>query len=347
MVRAVDSNNPTPSGRRWMTGRPARTPWRRRFGPPLGEETAKLHGSLLDDRRRTSAFMSAVERAVRPGDVVVDIGTGTGILALAAARSGAERVYAIEAGEIARYARLIFAANSVDDRVVLIERFANQVVLPERCDVLIAELIGHDPLAEKILSTVRVALRRFLKSDARLIPSGIRLHCVPVTLPGTSRSSRVLTRKRLERWSAWYGVDFSPLARATPPHGQLDFPETRDLEGSHRLGPPVLVESYEFTRLRGPPTGFAQHIELPQGGRLDGFAFHFELVDEHGVFLSTAPDDIDEANHWRVPLWILPTPINVQEGASMRLRFWRQGLNREPRCQLVTSGPRGCQIRPP
>jgi Ribosomal protein L11 methyltransferase (PrmA) len=334
-MRAAGPNHPKPGASEFVAGLRARSLRRWPLGPPLKYATTQLHGSMLDDRRRTSAFISAIEAAVRPGDIVVDIGTGTGILALVAARAGAQRVYAIEVGEIARYARVVFAANGVDDRIVLIERWSDQVVLPEPCDVLIAELVGHDPVAERILSTTRRAIRWFLKPDARLIPSGMKLYCIPVTIPDTPKGSSVFTQRRLQSWSTWYGIDFSPLARATALDGQLDFVDTSDIQCWQRVGPPLLVESYDFRHLRGPSRGVAHRVELLEDGALDALAFYFELVDGSDVFLSTAPDVVDEANHWRSPVWMLRAPVMVQKGDSLGLRFWREGPHREPRCQLV------------
>ena len=75
---------------------------------------------MLDDDRRTEAYLAALTKAVRPEDVVLDIGTGTGVLAVAAARAGARHVYAVEATDIADVAERVFTANGVGDRVTLI-----------------------------------------------------------------------------------------------------------------------------------------------------------------------------------------------------------------------------------
>jgi predicted RNA methylase len=69
---------------------------------PLPVEAVQLHLAMLDDRNRTAAYLEAIRDGVREGDVVVDIGTGTGVLAAAAAQAGARRVYAIEVGDIRR-----------------------------------------------------------------------------------------------------------------------------------------------------------------------------------------------------------------------------------------------------
>ena len=68
----------------------------------LNRDDTSLHATLLSDRTRTHAFLRAIRNVVRPEDVVVEIGTGTALLAMAAIRAGARHVYALEAGPIAR-----------------------------------------------------------------------------------------------------------------------------------------------------------------------------------------------------------------------------------------------------
>jgi Ribosomal protein L11 methyltransferase (PrmA) len=84
----------------------------------VGFDAAPIHVQILNDRVRTSRFIDAIERIVRAGDVVVDIGTGTGILAIAAARAGARHVYAIEEGSIKRSSRFARLDGCVDGQPV-------------------------------------------------------------------------------------------------------------------------------------------------------------------------------------------------------------------------------------
>jgi hypothetical protein len=73
-------------------------------GPTRGGADPVEHARMLHDERRTGDYLHALAEAVRPGDVVLDIGTGSGVLAIAAARAGARRVYAVEASDIAEVA---------------------------------------------------------------------------------------------------------------------------------------------------------------------------------------------------------------------------------------------------
>ena len=76
-----------------------------------GFDSPIVHARMLNDRERTDCFIRAISQNIKAGDVVVDIGTGTGVLAMAAARAGAEHVYAIEAGEMAGLAEKLIAEN--------------------------------------------------------------------------------------------------------------------------------------------------------------------------------------------------------------------------------------------
>src|SRR4051812_12021176 len=125
----------------------------------LSQDVMQLHLEMLNDRTRTLSFIEAIRETVRPDDIVLDIGTGTGILAATAARAGARHVYAIEAGQIQKVARALFESNGLKDRITLIRGWSTQIELPERADVLISEVIGHEPLAEDVLETTADAIR--------------------------------------------------------------------------------------------------------------------------------------------------------------------------------------------
>src|ERR1044071_9186116 len=95
------------------------------------------YGQMIADFGRTAAYAKALERRVTPESVVVDIGTGTGIFALLAARLGARKVYAIDPSDAIEYGRRIAAANGLSERVDFIQGLSTDIQLPEKADVIV------------------------------------------------------------------------------------------------------------------------------------------------------------------------------------------------------------------
>ncbi len=106
----------------------------------------KDYVEMILDQPRTQAYVSALERAVRPGSVVVDIGTGIGIFALLSCRFGARKVYAIEPNDAIHTARRIAADNGFADRIEFIQDVSTRITLSERADVVVSDLRGMLPL---------------------------------------------------------------------------------------------------------------------------------------------------------------------------------------------------------
>ena len=106
---------------------------------------APVHIRMLNDRRRTASYQQAIREAVTSSDTVVDIGTGTGVLAATAAMAGARHVYAVESTGMATLAKEVFAANGLSSRITVIEGRSTQIELPKRADLMVSEMIGNDP----------------------------------------------------------------------------------------------------------------------------------------------------------------------------------------------------------
>ena len=160
------------------------------------------HARMLHDDRRTSDYVAALSQAVRPGDVVLDIGTGSGVLAIAAARAGAKQVYAVEASDIAEAAERVFALNDMGDRITLVAAWSREIELPEPADLLVSEVIGNEPFEEEILETTLDARRRLLKPGRAADPE--RAHSLRTAPPaprdgGEAARARTLGGRALAR----------------------------------------------------------------------------------------------------------------------------------------------------
>ena len=102
----------------------------------------EVHRTMICDRVRTGAFRRAIDSMVRPGDVVLDVGAGSGILSMFAARAGAARVYAVERTTVAVLAQELAAANGFSEVIQVIHGDVMDVELPERVDVIVSKWLG-------------------------------------------------------------------------------------------------------------------------------------------------------------------------------------------------------------
>lgn len=128
----------------------------------------------LKDEARTLAFRGAIRAVVRPGDVVIDVGAGSGILSFFAAEAGAGRVYAVEIDPVSAAAlrRSIMLNPVVADRVCVVEGDAAVVELPRAADVVVAEIIETGLLDEQQVPVLNALRRRGVIADAtRLVPA--------------------------------------------------------------------------------------------------------------------------------------------------------------------------------
>jgi type II protein arginine methyltransferase len=147
----------------------ALTAWLDRQQAPL------WHFSIVRDHDRNLAYARALERFVKPGMIVYEIGTGTSILAMLAARAGAKHVYTCELKpDVAEAAREIIRRNGFEDRVTVINKNAKDVTvgvdLPERADLFVAEIVDNALLGEYVLDLTESARANVLKPGAILLP---------------------------------------------------------------------------------------------------------------------------------------------------------------------------------
>jgi len=279
------------------------------------------HVEMLNDRARTSAFLAAVAEVVRPGDVVVDLGTGTGVLAVAAARAGAEHVYAIEASGIGQIAARVFEANGLADRVTLLEGWSAEVDLPRKADVLVTETIGNEPLDERILEHTIDARSRFLRPDARLVPRAIQIYAIPYELATADIERRRVTPAGIEAWQSWYGIDFSPLAEAARNTAQRTFVKPAATEAWTALAEPVMLAQLDLGTVEVPRVEASAIARVAVSGQIDGVLVFFDCELSNGVRLSTNPALTSRESSWRCPLWTYAEPLSLEAGDEFTLTY--------------------------
>jgi protein arginine N-methyltransferase 1 len=162
---------------------------------------------MLADRIRTDAYCRALRTHVRPGAIVVDIGTATGFLALVAARCGARRVYGIDPSATISLARELAAANGCEDVVEFIQDFSTAVTLSERADVIVSDLRGMTPLFQGGLKAILDARERFLA------PGGVLIPMVDSLWGALAQRPTQFDKRRAATDSDVFGINMQPTRR--------------------------------------------------------------------------------------------------------------------------------------
>lgn len=203
------------------------------------------YGGMIADTARMNAYAAALRRAIAPTSVVVDIGTGTGVLALTACALGARRVIAIEPGPAIEVARESALVNGYADRIEFKRARSTEVELEEPADVIVSDLRGVLPLCGHHLEVVIDARRRFLRPEGALMPQRDLLMAAPVESPetfeglvGGFRNATVgidLESQRTMALNSWTVLHARDVRLLSEPSSwcELDY---RIIEGPHARG---------------------------------------------------------------------------------------------------------------
>jgi predicted RNA methylase len=255
---------------------------------------------LLLDKVRVAAYARALRATVTPDDVVVDVGTGSGVLAVLAAKAGARKVYAIERGGIADLASNVFEENGVADRIELLRVDARDVRFPEPPTIIVTETLGCFGIEEDIVALLKI-LRPRCAPGAKLIPSAVRLMVAPLSDP------RLATE--LENLRDLEGVSLRAVRKRLVQRSHI-----RRVLPEYLAGEPVCMAALELSR-DGLPDTYRARLHATRSGEINSLATWFEADLAPGVTLTNAPD-APQTSWMQLTLPIGP-PLAVEAGASI------------------------------
>jgi enediyne biosynthesis protein CalE3 len=270
------------------------------------------HLSMLMDNVRTDAYRQAISRVVKPGDVVVDVGCGSGILSFLARRAGAKHVYAIESEDVIEIAKLVAAQNGMRDKVTFFNDVSFHVQLPEKVDVIVTETMGTFGFEEGILGSLTDARDRFLKNGGKLIPHSLDLFLVPVEMPQ-------FYQHVIDFWiTGCHGLDFSPVRSLTV----NNFHPLKLHEGTF-LGEPKKVEHILFADTKRSEIETELSVYAQRKGKLHGMAGWFNAELMPGLSISNGPND--KASHWGLAFFPIDKPVPVDRGNRITAKVQSTG----------------------
>ena len=264
----------------------------------------EYHRTMLDDYVRMDAFERAIRALVKPGDVVLDIGTGTGILAMLAAKRGARKVYAIESAPVGAVAEQLAVRNRLDEVVTVIRGDFLDLQPIEPVDLVISEFLGRFVIDDGMVPLL-LAASTWLKPEARFCPANARMLVAPVVDVGLRSVERFV--------EPMYGIDLksgADYARHAMVHAGL-------------LPRQVAATPQCYAQIVPPfhpgPMNRELEFSFEKAGTFVALAGWFDSELAPGLLISTEPG---VPTHWQQVLFPVE-PRAVEAGDRLRFRLER------------------------
>ncbi len=271
-----------------------------------------IHEEMLKDQIRTRSYMDAClnNKEQFKDKIVLDIGCGTGILSIFAAKAGAKHVYGVDNAEIADFAKAIIKENGLQDKITIFKGKMEEIKLPvEKVDIIISEWMGYFLLYEAMLDTVLYARDKYLAAGGLMLPDKVTLSMAAVQD----------SKYKAEKYGFWdnvYGTNMHCLKDVSMGEPLVDV-VSKNLVISNTC---TFFEA-DLYRVKIGELDFANKYELQfiKTDTMDGmvcwFDAHFSQL-KNPITLSTSV--FNKSTHWKQTLFYLQTPIHVKQGEMLR-----------------------------
>ena len=266
--------------------------------------TLAQYGEMIRDQVRTTAFNQALRAAVRPGAVVVDIGTGPGIMAVLACQLGASRVFAIEPDPVIQVAREVAASNNCADKIEFFETLSTRVELPVRADVIVSDMRGVLPLLGHHIPAIADARTRFLVPGGTLIARKDTIWAAPVEAPESFA-------ELVDRWDRnTLDQDLSPARRRA-----LSRSRQKGVSAGQLLAPPQLWATLDYATVETPDVRSRLNWTIERDGMGYGILAWFDMDLADGISFSNGPGAREAIYGSMFLPWL--SPISLTAGQSV------------------------------
>jgi protein arginine N-methyltransferase 1 len=284
-----------------------------------------IHEEMLKDEVRTRTYMRSIlnNRHLFRGKTVLDVGCGTGILCMFAARAGAAKVIGVECAGIYEQAVKIVAANNLNDVITLIKGKVEEIELPvDKVDIIISEWMGYFLIYESMLDTVIYARDKWLVDGGMLFPDKAQLYLLGI-------EDQDYRDEKINFWDNVYGFDMTPIKTLALLEPLVDTCDPKQVISNACK---VLdVDLYTCTK---PDLDFDSQWEIKISRRDLCHAvvafFNVQFSKSHRPLgFSTGP--FADYTHWKQTVFYINEPIPAEEGDNIHGRITVGRNQRNPR----------------
>ncbi|XP_037608123.1 protein arginine N-methyltransferase 3 isoform X2 [Sebastes umbrosus] len=290
-----------------------------------------IHEEMLKDKVRTESYRNFMYRnpEVFKDKVVLDVGCGTGILSMFAAKAGAKKVIAVDQSEIIYQAMDIVRSNQLEDKITLIKGRIEDIKLPvEKVDIIISEWMGYFLLFESMLDSILYARDLYLADGGSVYPDLCNISLAAV---GDAQKHQ----DHIAFWDDVYGFNMACMKKAVVPEAMVEVVEADKL-----ISEPAVIQTIDCNGVCLSELEFASDFCLKITNTTDITAIvgYFDIFFDKGcgnkVMFSTGPQVTK--THWKQTVFLLDRPVPVQAGEELKGKITVRKNKKDPRSLLVT-----------
>eukprot|EP00943_MAST-04B_sp_MAST-4B-sp1_P003018 g3018.t1 len=290
-----------------------------------------IHEEMLKDEVRTKTYMDSIlkNRHLFKDKIVMDVGCGTGILSMFAAKAGAKQVIGVECSSIIHQAKKIIDANGYGEKITLLHGKVEEVELPngiEEVDIIISEWMGYFLLYESMLDTVLVARDKFLKKGGLLFPDKATLYIAAI-------EDGEYMNEKIHFWDNVYGFDMSSIKELAYLEPLVD-----TVDGEAVVTNQVKILDVDIETVTKEELDFFGEFKLSgmKSDYVHAFVAYFDCTfskSHKPIKFSTSPHA--EYTHWKQTVFYLQNPIAINPGEM---------INGKISCKRNAKNPRDLDI---
>ncbi|EDW96840.1 protein arginine N-methyltransferase 1 [Drosophila teissieri] len=276
-----------------------------------------IHEEMLKDEVRTVTYRNAMyhNKHLFQGKTVLDVGCGTGILSMFAAKAGAAQVIAVDCSNIIEFARQVVIDNNLQDVIKVVKGKIEEIELPngiEGVDIIISEWMGYCLFYESMLDTVLYARDKWLKKDGMMFPDRGTLYI-------TAIEDRQYKDEKINWWDDVYGFDMSCIRKVAVTEPLVDVVDPKQVVSTS-----CMVKEVDLYTVQKADLNFSSKFSLciKRNDFVQALVtyFNIEFTKCHKrLGFSTSPDST--YTHWKQTVFYLDDHMTAKKNEEITGTF--------------------------
>jgi protein arginine N-methyltransferase 1 len=272
-----------------------------------------IHEEMLKDEVRTLTYRNSMwhNKHLFKNKIVLDVGCGTGILSMFAAKAGAKMVIGVDMSGIVEQAKQIIANNGLSDKITIIRGKVEEITLPEgvdKVDIIISEWMGYCLFYESMLDTVLYARDKWLAPDGLMFPDRATLYV-------TAIEDRQYKDDKINWWDDVYGFDMSCIRKVALSEPLVDVVDRNQVVTNSCLLKEIDIQTCTKADI---PFESPFHLQVKRNDYIQALVtyFNIEFTKCHKrVGFSTAPEA--PYTHWKQTVFYLEDYLTCKRGEEV------------------------------